>query len=86
MVEPALFSHAQDQVEMAVVMRALKELPLWRWMAAAFKEVFSALEFLRRWGMVCECPEHRAERKRAGGKQFIKCPRIHDYQITFNDT
>ena len=38
-LSPALFAHAQDQEEMAHVMRACQDLPFWRWAEASFKEV-----------------------------------------------
>ena len=72
---PQLFAHAQDQAEMAQVMAACRDAPFWRWTSVSFKTVFRELEFLRRWGMVCECPDHREERHRSGGKKIIKCPR-----------
>ena len=80
-----LFLHPQDAEEIAKVMAACREKPFWRWAAASYKKIFQDLEYLRRWGMVCECPEHREERKRSGGKKFIKCPRTHHYS-TFDLT
>ena len=70
-----LFLNPQDSEEMAKVMAACRDKPFWRWEAAAYKKIFQDLEYLRRWGMVCACPEHRAERRRSGGKKFIKCSR-----------
>ena len=70
-----LFARAQDQEEINTFFHACKDLPFWRWASASFGKIFSALEYLRRWGMVCECPEHIEQRKTRKFK-FIKCLRI----------
>ena len=70
-----LFPNPQDAVEVTNVMAACRDRPFWRWVSASFTKIFRDLEYLRRWGMVCECPDHRAERKRT--KKFIRCPRSH---------
>ena len=75
LVPRELFARAQDQEEASAFFRACKDLPFWRWASASFRKVFSSLEYLRRWGMVCECPEHREQRKTRKNK-FIKCLRI----------
>jgi len=72
-----LVARAQDQEDLSKVMAACRDRPFWRWASASFNKVFKDLERLRRWGMVCECPAHREERRASGGKKFIKCPRIH---------
>lgn len=77
-LSPALFAHAQDQAEISSVFNACKDLAFWRWLAASFNKIFASLEYLRRWGMVCECPGHQEARRRGradGRSQFIKCPR-----------
>ena len=72
-----LFAKPQDPDEMATVMAACRDKPFWRWASANYKKIFRDLELLRRWGMVCECPAHRAARKASGGKKFIKCLRTY---------
>ena len=84
-LRPELFANAQDQEEIRSVMEASKNAPFWRWVAVTFTEVFQRLEHLRRWGMVCDCPEHREERKKSGGKKFIKCARTRQvFQSSFH--
>lgn len=81
-VQPVLFPRAQDREEMGSFFVACRDAAFWRWASASFRHIFRELEYLRRWGMVCDCPEHRAERKRTDGKKFIKCPRTH-YSTTY---
>ena len=71
----ALWAHAQDQEEIKSFIVACKDVALWRWMELSLPEIFEPLEDVRRWGMICDCPEHVAERKRTHGRKFIKCPR-----------
>ena len=66
----AMFSQAQDPEFIRSVDKACKNKRLWRWMEAASKYLFHPLESVRRWGMVCECPEHVALRKQHKGKSF----------------
>ena len=75
LLPPALFAGAQDQEEISAFFRAAKDLPFWRWASATFRKVFSSLEYLRRRGMVCECPEHE-EARRGNKHKFIKCMRM----------
>ena len=72
---PLFFGTAQDQEEISAVHRACKNKRLWRWMAGASKYLFSPIEKVRRWGMVCDCPEHVALRK-AGKRKTFRCLRI----------
>ena len=75
-LDPALFAKAQDQEEMAGVFRACNDKGFWRWANASHREIFSRLERLRKWGMVC--PHERCEELRAASnyKKSIPCDRI----------
>lgn len=68
-----LFAHAQDQVEVSSAISTCHDLPFWRFASASFVHIFTFLEYLRRWGMVCDCPEHIEERKQR--QKWINCPR-----------
>ena len=70
-----LFAKAQDQEEISAVILSCRDSVFWRWAASCLDKVFSSEEKFRRWGMVCDCPEH--VRERLSGKKFIKCPRTH---------
>ena len=72
-----LFAHAQDKDEIRTWMNACRDEEFWKWLEATYPNVFGPLEKARHWGMVCECPEHVAERQRTGGKKLIKCSRTH---------
>ena len=75
-LDPKLFKDPQDKEEMKRFFEACRDAEFWRWAAASNKEVFLPLEESRRWGMICECPDHVAERQRTHGKKFIACSRI----------
>ena len=75
-VSPELFAHAQDKELISSVIKACRDKPFWRFCSTSFNKVFASLEYLRRWGMACECPDHILERREK--RQFIKCPRILD--------
>ena len=75
----ALFAKCQDQEETRAWMLACRDKDFWQWAAATYPHLFAPLEETRRWGMVCECPEHVAERKRTGGRKFIKCSRTNSF-------
>ena len=81
LLQPQLFARPQDQELFIQVMAACRDAPFWRFTSVSFTKIFSELEYLRRWGMVCECPAHREQRRLSGGKKFIKCSRTHDYQF-----
>ena len=72
----ALFAQAQDKEGIKAWMRACRDEEFWQWTAATYPHLFAPLEQARHWGMVCECPDHVAERVRTHGKKLIKCPRI----------
>jgi len=78
-----LFARAQDQEEVSAFFRTCKDLPFWRWASVSFRKIFSSLEYLRRWGMVCECPAHKEQRKGKKNK-FIKCLRIQSQSESSN--
>ena len=80
-LRPELFSKPQDAEEWSRVIAACRDEPFWRFTSVSFHKIFQQLEFLRRWGMVCDCPAHREQRHLAGGKKFIKCSRTHYYQF-----
>ena len=81
LLDPKLFKDAQDKEEMKRFFEACRDNAFWQWAEVSNREIFLPLEKSRRWGMVCECPEHVAERKRTGGKQFIACSRIMSRSI-----
>lgn len=74
-LNPAMFARAKDQVEIKAVFKACKDDKFWRWLVVSHREIFSRLETLRKWGMVCSCPDHEAERKASNYKKKINCPR-----------
>ena len=76
----AMFSNAQDPEFIRAVFEACADKQLWRWIAAAEKFIFGPLEALRRWGMVCDCEDHVAER--IAGKKHIDCGRILRFSFT----
>lgn len=78
---PALFAHAQDQELVRSVMEACRDSFFWKWAAVAHQLLFRPLELLRRWGMVCECPDHVAARTQDRVKH-IYCGRTphHDHK------
>ena len=71
-----LFSHVQDAAELEGVHEACKDKPFWRWVVVARTEIFERLEVLRKWGMVCDHPEHEQLRRESGYKKKIDCPRM----------
>ena len=70
-----MFSKFQDEAEFARVMSGAKDKPFWKWASLSLEKVYTALEDLRRWGMICDCEEH-VEQRRHGKKKHIECPRI----------
>ena len=72
----ALFSRPQDKEEYRLWMVACRSKQFWKWAAVALPEVFQELEEIRRFGMVCDCPEHVAERQCTHGKVFVRCWRM----------
>ena len=74
-LSPELFAHAQDLDLIRKVIRACRDLGFWKWAAVSNMEVFQPLETLRRWGMLCDCPGHQAERARVGRGKHIECNR-----------
>ena len=74
-----LFAHAQDKNEIREWMHACRDKEFWEWAAATYPHLFAPLEETRRWGVICDCPDHVAERKRTGGRKFIKCHRTNQF-------
>ena len=62
-----MFPHIQEKELLKDVLSACRDFALWKWIAAAEHYVFTPLEKLRRWAMVC--PSHaratQAERTEA---------------------
>ena len=73
-LDPALFSAAQDPEFIREVFAACKDPFFWKWIKAAEKLLFRPIEELRRWGMVCDCPEHIEGRQ--NGAKHVKCQRM----------
>ena len=78
-LHPALFPKVQDQEEMGAFFNAISRIGFWRWARTSNTMLFTPLERLRRWGMVCDC--HREERK--ARKTFINCPRNNTSTLRF---
>ena len=68
-----LFAHAQEQDHIARVMEACRDAKFLSWVVVAGREIFQVLEALRRWGIICDCPDHLAERARLGRGKHIDC-------------
>jgi len=71
-VEILWFQSVQDRELLQGAIRAMKDKPLWRFMAASFREVADPTEHMRRWGMICNCPEHLRQRHE-DGVRHIAC-------------
>ena len=57
------FVNAQDKLFIKDVLAASADKELWVFMASAHKHVMGDCEEARRWGMVCNCPEHLRMRR-----------------------
>ena len=71
----AMFAGAQDQEEIKAVMDACRRKEFWRWIEASYIEIFSRLETLRKWGMVCDHARCEEIRQASGYKKHVQCPR-----------
>ena len=81
-----LFAHAQEQDHIARVMEACRDAKFLSWVVVAGREIFQVLEALRRWGMICDCPDHVADRARLGRGKHIDCNRISNSTTTVKFT
>jgi len=88
-MDESWFQNAQDRVFMQSVCAACKDKTLWTFMATSYKFVFEPAEVGRRWGMVCECPEH-VDARRVDHVHHIECPlnsrRLHSVPKFLDDT
>ena len=73
-----LFSQVADLEELAGVQEACQNVPFWRWVIVSQTEIFLRIEKLRKWGMVCDHPEHEQKRKDSNYKISIDCPRMRN--------
>ena len=53
-----LFADAQDKASLKVVCEAVQDADWWNFLESSCSHCFRSCEESRRWGMVCECPEH----------------------------
>ena len=66
-----LFDMTQDPEPLKQVLAAAKDKFLWKFIGNVNAYVLVHLEGMRRWSLVCPCPEHRAARR--AGQKNIKC-------------
>ena len=75
MLRYEMFAGAQDLEFIRDVLKACADQGFWRWAKASSREVFTPLESMRRWGMICDCVEHVALRNEKGPGHHIDCDR-----------
>jgi hypothetical protein len=72
-VRPEMFNNFQDRALLASVLKTCKDDCLFLFYSCSYEYMFAPLERARRWGMVCQCPDHVRMRKEEGVKH-ISCP------------
>ena len=66
------FNHAQDVETIKTMVQALEDPMFLPWCSATLKFILTPIEHLRRWGLVCGCPDHVKDRHDHPSRQ-IKC-------------
>ena len=76
-LDPAMFSNAQDLVEIHSVFQACRDKQFWRWALVSHNDIFNRLERFRKWGMVCDHEECETIRRNSNYRKHVPCGRIH---------
>ena len=68
------FANTKEPETVRKAFMAMHNDEWWAFLFATSREIFNPSERARHWGMVCECPEHQAQRMAAGDKSIhIAC-------------
>ena len=72
-VQLEMFNNPQDRASVEEACKHCHDLKFQRWAAITSRHLWTPLEVMRRWGMVCDCEKH--VQQRLEGKTHIHCPR-----------
>ena len=64
------FQNVQDAVKVEAAITHCHDQQLWSFIATSFTEVIEPTEWMRRWGMICNCSEHNRQRREDGVKHI----------------
>jgi len=65
------FANPQDRAVIDEFFKACEHKEFWEYVEHSHREIFEKIEVDRRWGLICECPEHLQQRR--DGVKHISC-------------